>query len=270
MDLLKLEEERQWASRNMRNALIGLDIEDFDNMPLQERVGFYQRHMVSSGFLLITTDEGRYGEAIGLRDITTIFLCRKHMTGRDWLTREARNFYLSNNYFRIHGELVPSFLENCNNHFWDPNGGMDPKQCITKINILLDPQEAIESYGAAPVLLSQIFTLLEGCGEQLQVVVLEVQEQSHEVFTRLLTWRRELEALDRKLELGVLIIEYDAQSTTNLSPRILKLPWKKAEGKQKKVFEAMQDWWYHLRNSEQVDYDIESDNDANHGQVDSR
>ena len=94
-------------------------------------------------------------------------------------------------------------------------------------------------------------------------MVLDVQEQSHEVFTRLLIWRRELEALDRKLQLGepVLIIEYDAHSATNLSPRILKLPWKKAEGKQQKVCEAMQDWWYHLRNSEQVDYVTESNND---------
>jgi hypothetical protein len=139
MDLPKLEEERQWASRNIRNALIRLDIEDFDKMPLNKRLRFYQRHMLSSGFLLITTYEGRYSEAIGLRDIITIFLCRKHMTRKDWLTREARHFYLSNNYFRIYGDLVPSFLKNCNNHFWDPDGGMDLKQYITKINILLDP-----------------------------------------------------------------------------------------------------------------------------------
>lgn len=71
MDLPKLE-ERKWASRNMHNALIGLDIEDSDKMPLEERIGFYRRHTVSS---LITTDEGRYGEAIGVWDITTIFLC---------------------------------------------------------------------------------------------------------------------------------------------------------------------------------------------------
>jgi len=167
MDLPSLEEERQWASRNMRNALIGLDIEDFNNMPLEEQLGFYQRHMVSSGFLLITTDEGRYGEAIGLRDITIIFLCRKHMTGRDWLTREARHFYLTNNYFRIHGELVPSFLENCNDQSWDPDGGMDPKQCIRRINILLNSHDVIKSHGAAPFLLRQIFSLLEQCGEPL-------------------------------------------------------------------------------------------------------
>lgn len=38
-------------------------------------------------------------------------------------------------------------------------GGIVPKQCIRKINILLDPQEAIESYGAAPGLLLHMFSL---------------------------------------------------------------------------------------------------------------
>ncbi|OGE46486.1 hypothetical protein PENARI_c231G06909 [Penicillium arizonense] len=272
MDLLGLDEERQWATRNTRDALIGLDIEDFDNMPLEERFVFYTSYMLATGFLLITTDEGRYGEAIGLGlwESTAIFLCRSHMTRRDWLTREARVFYLSNNYFRIHGEMVPNFLQNCNDPFWDPDGGMDPKQYVQSLNILLSPQEVLESHGAEPGLLSQIVSLLELCGEQLQVVVLELQGRSHEILNRLATWRRELEALDRKLEKGILIIEHDSRSKAKTAPQIMSIPWEEVEGKQRRVHEAVQEWWSHLCNSEQLDYDHESDEDEEQDQVSCR
>lgn len=169
--------------------------------------------------------------------------------GSSQIAEESLQTYYSQNYFRVAASFQPELLARQTDPDFDPDGGVDPKQWVRRIGIMLDWDGEIERRddgGQEDGIVVEVLRLLSQC-DRLEEAVLEIPGPTREdvrKIDRILQEKQQIiRDLDRRLQRGVPILReqvWDRMGRCTYREAIT-LPWWSDE-KERIMDEVISKW----------------------------